>query len=232
MEKSPKMKIEKKYLCIFCGKRKPVSSAVYKSGHIGICPGCLPALPFTPHPPVFPGVKNIDYVISPLFYDGKIRDTILRVKFNGDRAFFDVLSHLLRDLLNDMPHLSEFDAVIPVPLSKKRLNERGFNQSALLSKPLAEHFGIEYRDDILMKIKETTRQSRIDLSERFTNVRGAFAASEEARGKSIILVDDILTTGATLSECASALKASGAANIIGVTLAKREAKENFFNRMY
>lgn len=226
------MIINKKYLCIFCGKRKSVSGAVYKSGHIGICPDCLPTLPFTPHPPVFPGVKNIDYIISPFFYEGKIRDTILRVKFNGDRAFFDALSYLLKDMLNDMAQLSEFDAVVPVPLSKKRFSERGYNQSALLAKPLSEHFGIEYRDDILTKIRETKRQSRIDLSERLTNVRGAFAASEEAHEKSIILVDDIFTTGTTLSECAAALKISGAATIVAVTLAKREAKENFFNRMY
>lgn len=226
------MKLEKKYLCIFCGKRKSAANAFYHNGHVGMCADCLAKLRPTPHPPLFEGIKYVDYVISPLFYEGKIRDIILDLKFNGQYAAADVLSYLMCSLLNDMAHISEFDYVIPVPLSKKRLNERGFNQSELLAKPFAEYFSIQYRDDILVKTRETKRQSRISPSERLTNVKDAFFAGDDANDKRVLLVDDIMTTGSTLSACAKALRTAGAKNIVGVTLTKREFKENIFNRMY
>lgn len=197
-----------------------------------MCRDCLKKLHLVPRPPVFPGTNSIDYVISPLFYEGKIRDVILRLKFRGDRAFADVLAFLLCSLLNDISGLGEFDIVVPAPLSKKRLNERGFNQAALLAKPFSDCFKLEYRGDILLKIKETKRQSRLMSSERVTNVRGAFSASEDVRDKHIIIVDDIFTTGNTLEACALALKESGAKNIVGITLTRKESKENILNRMY
>lgn len=226
------MRLEKKYLCVFCGKRKSTTKSFYNNGRTGLCADCFSTLRPTPHPPLFAGVKDVDYVISPLFYEGKIRDVILDLKFNGHYAVADTLSRLLCDLLNDMTVFADFDCVVPVPLSKKRLNERGFNQSELLAKPFAEYFGIEFRDDILVKIRETKRQSRLAPSERLTNVKDAFFARDDARDKRILLVDDIMTTGSTLTACAKALKTAGAKNIVGVTLTKREIKENIFNRMY
>ncbi len=226
------MKIEKKYLCVFCGKRKSVTDSLYNNGYIGICADCIKKLRPVPHPPLFAGAKNIDYVVSPLFYEGKIRDVIIRMKFHGDKAFSDVLAFLLCNLLNDMAFLSDFDLVVPAPLSKERLFERGFNQAALLAKPLAEQFGIDYREDILLKIKDTKRQSRLPSSERCSNVHGAFLASSDAAGKNIIIFDNIFTTGSTLAECAETLKDAGASYIVGVTLTKKQSRENIFNRMY
>ncbi len=226
------MRIEKKYLCVFCSKHKSVTDSLCNNGYIGICADCIKKLRPVPHPPLVAGAKNIDYVVSPLFYEGKIRDVIIRMKFHGDKAFSDVLAFLLCNLLNDMAFLSDFDLVVPAPLSKERLFERGFNQAALLARPLAEQFGIDYREDILLKIKDTKRQSRLPSSERFTNVRGAFSSSSDAAGKKIIIVDDIFTTGSTLAECAETLKAAGAANVVGVTLTKKQSRENIFNRMY
>lgn len=226
------MKLEKKYLCIFCGKRKSTASSFYNNGRTGLCADCFSKLRFTPHPPLFANVKYVDYVVSPLFYEGKIREVILDLKFNSHYAAADTLSHLLCDLLNNMTVFADFDCVVPVPLSKKRLNERGFNQSELLAKPFAKYFGIEYRDDILVKTRETQRQSRLAPSERLTNVKDAFFACNDAKDKRILLIDDIMTTGSTLTACAKALKTAGAKNIVGVTLTKREIKENIFNRMY
>lgn len=226
------MLIKRKYLCIFCGKRMDASELLYHSKHIGMCRSCLSKLSLVPHPPVFPVSGDIDYVISPLFYTGEIRKIIIEFKFNGQSAYADILSALMCGLLNDMVHIADFDYVVPVPLSKKRLFERGYNQSALLAEPFAKFFGIPFRDDILFKTKETKHQSSISFSERHTNLKGAFMASDAARDKNIILFDDILTTGSTLAECSGTLKNAGAKNIAGITLAVSENSENIFNHMY
>ncbi|MCC8169954.1 MAG: hypothetical protein LIO59_06285 [Oscillospiraceae bacterium] len=170
--------------------------------------------------------------MSPIFYSDTIRDIIIAYKFNGQRAYSDILSYILCDLLKDMQHLCEFDCVIPMPLSKKRMNERGFNQSALLAKPLADCLGVPYRDDILFRIRETKRQSRIKISERTANVQNAFEAAEDLQDKRILLVDDIFTTGNTMNACAEALKQREAKNIVGIALTRRDKHENIFNLTY
>lgn len=220
----------RKYPCIFCDRR--YADLYYRKGHIGVCPECLENLNTTPKPCAFAGTRSIDYVVSPIFYSGIIRDVILNFKFNNFPAYGDVLSLIMCDLLSDMTHLREFDFVIPVPLSKGRLIERGYNQAALLAQPFAEFFGVQYRDDVLYKIRETKRQSVLSHNERLMNVKGAFEARGKLTGKRILLVDDIFTTGSTMSACADALKRQGAENITGISLTIREKHENIFSIMY
>ena len=223
----------KKYLCIFCNKRINVNSSFFNNGHIGICTDCLNKLFPTPRPPLFNAEGNsIDYVISPLFYKGRLRDLIMDLKFNNCRAYAEVLSDLMCNLLNDMSFLADFDFVVPVPLSKKRFTERGYNQSALLAEPFARMLGIPMCEDILFKPKHTKRQSRVEVSERFTNVRNSFKASDLAKNKRILLFDDILTTGSTLKACADTLKDAEASDIVGITLSVTEKNENILNIMY
>lgn len=220
----------RKYPCVFCDRR--YADLYYRNGHVGICSDCFNGLNKTPKPCAFAGGRGVDYVLSPLFYSGKIRDIILDFKFENFPAYGNILSRIMCDLLCDMTHLREFDYVIPVPLSKRRLIERGYNQAALLAKPFAEFFGVPYRDDILCKVRETKRQSALSHNERLTNVIGAFEARENLTGKRILLVDDIFTTGSTMSACADALKHNGAANITGISLTIREKHENIFSIMY
>lgn len=224
--------IKRKYLCIFCRKRICTDNSIYNNGCVGICPDCISKLNITPHPPLFAPEGDIDYVVSPFFYDSRIRELIIDLKFNNSSAFAEVLSHLMCIFLNDMHHLSDFDCVVPVPLSKKRFLERGYNQAQLLAKPFAEFFRLPLYEDMLFKIKETKRQSRVDISERYTNVQGAFKASDKAKDKRILLFDDILTTGGTLAACSGALKLAGAKNIVGVTLSVTKRHENILNIMY
>lgn len=218
---------KRKYPCIFCGRR--YTDLYCRKNHIGICSTCLTDLKTTPQPCAFQGSRGIDYVVSPLYYTGKVRDAVLDLKFNNFHAYGELLSRLMCDLLSGMPHLSEFDLVVPVPLSKKRFIERGYNQAALIAKPFAEFFGVDYSENTLYKIRETKRQSRLSNKERLTNVQGAFEARADLTDKRILLVDDIFTTGSTMSACADALKQKGAANIAGVSLAIREEKRNIFN---
>lgn len=224
--------IPKLYRCIFCGRLKKHENSYYNNERIGLCHECFSKLELTPKPFSFEGTRGIDYLVSPIFYSGKIRNVIIDYKFHGNRAFSDILSYLLCDLTKDMIHLSKFDIVIPVPISKHRYNERGYNQAALLAKPFAKYFNVPYSDDILLKIKETKRQSRISRAERFTNVQGAFKACENLTGRKILLIDDIYTTGGTMSACADALISMGAKNIAGVSLTLTEKRKNIFNIMY
>lgn len=215
--------IRKGAVCVFCGERH-YEGLRLKNG-LGICDKCNRSIPYTKAAETFAGSRNVGYIISALFYEGNVRDAIVRYKFKGWSGIGDVFSYIMSEHIKSFSHLSKFDAVIPVPISKERFCERGFNQSESIAKAVAETLGIEYNDIALVKIVNNKRQSRLSEAERFVNVRGAYAASGDVCGKRIIIADDIYTSGATLEECAIALKRAGAAEVVGTTLAIRDKKE-------
>ncbi len=153
-------------------------------------------------------------MLAPFLYEPPVSDWIKRLKFAEDLTLARVLSRLLRKHLP--PELS-FDLVVPVPLGRKRLLERGFNQSALLAR-LA--FG--RLDEVLLRTRETPPQSELSAAERHRNVRRAFSVKDETRvfGKKVLLFDDVMTTGATVEECARVLRAAGAREVIVAVLAR------------
>jgi len=114
------------------------------------------------------------------------------------------------------------DLIVPVPLHVRRLRQRGFNQALLLAKELSKRTGIRYGQRVLRKVKDTPFQSTLKGTERRKNIKGAFHVNntEEARGKSILLVDDVCTTGATVNECARTLLNGGAERVVALTLAR------------
>jgi len=125
--------------------------------------------------------------------------------------------HLLRD------RLPSDSLVIPVPLHPKRERERGFNQAALIAKPFAEHFGYEYRDNILYRALNTQPQAKIENAvKRRENVTGVFSSrpAPELLGKTAIIIDDVSTTGATLEEAARTLRRAGCKNVWGLVIAR------------
>lgn len=130
----------------------------------------------------------------------------------------------LRDLLADRLRVAlvvqawAFDAVLPVPLHADRLLDRGYNQSALLGERLAQALGICYAPGLLGRIRSTGQQARLSGSERLQNVAGAFAADRAVRGLSVLLIDDVVTTGATMGECAAALRSQNAARVYGIAV--------------
>ena len=112
--------------------------------------------------------------------------------------------------------------IIPIPLSPKRLRQRGYNQSELIGHFLSDRLSVRMKADILIKIKDTPSQVEIkDRKERLKNLQGAFAVKnpEEIKDKIVILVDDIITTGATLNEAKKVLKQAGAGKVFGVAAA-------------
>lgn len=113
------------------------------------------------------------------------------------------------------------EVMIPVPLSKKRLNERGYNQVALVARPLAHQLGLAYEPQALRKTRDTRSQVGLSASERSENVQDAYQADARVvRNKSTLIMDDVATTGSTISACTSALLSAGAREVYVLTIAR------------
>ena len=113
------------------------------------------------------------------------------------------------------------DIFIPVPLGKNRLKERGYNQVALVARPLAYEIGVEYNPRALWKARETRSQVGLSISKRRENVRNAYQADPKVvKRKSIILMDDVATTGSTILSCTDALLFAGAREVYAITIAR------------
>ncbi len=110
--------------------------------------------------------------------------------------------------------------LIPVPASAERIEERGYNQTTLLARALAKRFSLRVDDEALVRIRATAKQANRSWAERRRNVKHAFAATRSLAGESVVLVDDVLTTGATLNECARAALAAGAARVDAYVIAR------------
>jgi len=163
---------------------------------------------------------------------GRLRQAVIRFKFEGCIRLARPLASLLADLFSSEPQDSlidpaELDAITPVPLHPLRRRQRGYDQAELLAVALAEMTGLPVRLGWLRRVRNTPPQALPDRprtrQEREANVRGAFAAQEPwpAPGVHVLLVDDVCTTGATLRECARVLRRAGARRVYGVTVSRR-----------
>lgn len=152
-------------------------------------------------------------------FEGPVRQALHRIKYRRDLALADAL---MADVLPYFRSLGwrEVDALIPVPLSSQRLQQRGYNQAALLARPLALGAGVPLWPRALQRVRETRSQVGLNRTERRKNVDGAFRAAPQVRGRVVVVVDDVATSGATLDACARALLAAGARRVYGFTVAR------------
>lgn len=148
-------------------------------------------------------------------YDGVMKEAVHLMKFRQLKRLAIVLGQKLTSI--DVPTA---DSIVPVPLSIKGLRKREFNQSAIMAKELSKKTGIPLYLNGLRKVKETLPQSSLSKNERVRNVKGAYVSDDIVRGKRIILVDDVVTTAATVNECAKVLKKAGASTVTVVAAAR------------
>ncbi|MBQ6270644.1 MAG: ComF family protein [Clostridiales bacterium] len=226
-------------VCINCGRVLiERGNCGIKTKELQICTSCLCKLPVRLSTERwFPCLSEPygddpipDFSVWALFhYEMPVTLLVKRLKFFSEIYCGQLLADLMgREFPKNTP--VKWDAVVPVPLSEKRLRKRGYNQAEVLAKGLSEHLGVPLCNNVIRKVRHTKQQSRYqDPQQRSQNVQGAYAVDEnwDITGWNIILVDDILTTGATLHEAAKVLFENGASAVVGAVCAThRENIEN------
>lgn len=200
-----------------------------------ICQSCQQSLPRI-SPPICPrcGKPQSEVVLcaacdsenpeihgirSPFFFDGVIRRAIHELKYRNLRSLAVPLAELLYEYILENPVPGEI--LVPVPLHRKRLRERGYNQSGLLAKQLGRLTGMPVNDDCLVRQQHTPPQARTaNIDERRRNVIDAFSCvNGKLEGRQVILIDDVTTSGTTLNACAETLKKSGVVSVWRLTMA-------------
>ena len=199
--------------CSFCHRLTRKDAAV--------CPHCREKLPYTRTAAV-QSIPHTAGCCSPLYYVEDVRRSLLRYKFGGITMYAEVYGEFMAKAIDDN-HIF-CDSITWVPLSRRRLRSRGYDQARLLAEDLAERMMLPCVPT-LRKRRHTRAQSATGNAEkRRRNIKNAYEAidAKAIQGKRLLLVDDIVTTGATLSECASVLRKAGAAEIFAVTVARRK----------
>lgn len=148
---------------------------------------------------------------------GVVREMVHKFKYEQLTDLADVLGEILGEGMKDGQWSGW--VIVPVPLHAKRLAERGFNQAELLAKRMANKFGLECRTNLLKRVIATVRQADLSRAERQANVRQAFVAGD-MRGLQVVLVDDVMTTGATLEDAARACRGAGARRVWAAVVAR------------
>lgn len=222
-------------LNILYPRRCPVCHRILRDQKALVCPGCESVFrPITEDyclkcgSPVKPeeeycrdcaGKKrSFDEGRGIFFYDQKMRRSLIRYKYYGSREYADYYAVSMyrygrRNILRWKP-----DVIIPVPLHQRKLRMRGFNQSGLLAERLGTFLDIPVSEGTLRKIRGTRSQKKLDAAQRRKNLRQAFRAERRLDGLTILLVDDVYTTGSTVEAAAACLKEAGAEKVCFLTL--------------
>ena len=155
-------------------------------------------------------------------YSGVVRSIILNYKFNEDSYLYKTFTNFLLKNENFVENIKSYDIIVPVPLSKKREKERGYNQSLLIAKEISGTTKINIDKTCLKKKKNIVAQSTLNKEDRQTNIEGAYIINnnKNIQNKRVLIIDDIYTTGSTVNECSKVLKQAGAKSIGILTIAK------------
>jgi ComF family protein len=184
----------------------------FEPGSAGLCGDCILT------PPPFSGARSFGY------YTGELGKLVRALKFQNRRNLSEILVPFMADTFAETWGSDDFDVVIPVPLHPGRRRARGYNQSELLARSLATRVGVPFHNRILVRRRQTAPQTGLTDSRRKENVRNAFSCvdPEGVAGRRILLVDDVMTTGATVASASGTLMKSGALRVSVLTLARTE----------
>lgn len=213
------MKLFRRLLDLIYPPRCPFCGRVLNPGEEGLCSLCQTKLPWVEKPG-----KPVDFCegcLSPLWYREGVRRAVHSYKFRGGRDHGRLFAMLMTQALKDQWE-DPVDVIVWVPLSRRHLRRRGYDQAEFLARRIGELTGVAV-SPALTKLRETLTQSRqTGPSARRANVLGAYgiADPEAVEGKRVLLVDDVCTSGATLSECAACLLMAGAKSVVGLTFAR------------
>jgi len=199
--------------CAFCHK-------LTRGAEEPVCPACLKSLPYTPKEAQKQSFPHLETCLSPLYYEKNVRSSLLRYKFGGVNAYAKVYADFLAKCIDENQVFC--DSITWVPISRRRLRRRGYDQARLLAEELARRLDIPCVA-ALRKTRDNPPQSGLRHPDaRRSNVSGVYSVRKgaETEGKRLLLIDDIVTTGSTLGECAKTLKASGAASVCAAAVAR------------
>ena len=188
-----------------------------------LCPACEKSLPRPSREMQRQKISHLAVCLSPLYYTEDVRASLLRYKFHGAAAYYRIYAELMTDCLREQG--CSADLITWVPLSRKRLRKRGYDQARLLAEEIARLTGIPC-EQTLEKARNNLAQSVTESAEaRKQNVKDVYRPVTSFTGEHVLLVDDIVTTGATLSAAAKELLAVGAEEVSALTLARAVSQE-------
>lgn len=155
-------------------------------------------------------------------YQGMIRKIIINYKFNDSSYLYKTIVNFLLKNKKFFQNLKSYDTIIPVPISRKRRKERGYNQSELIAREIAKRAGLDYQNQCLIKTKNIVEQSKLNKEERQKNIQGVYELQrpQKLRNMKILLIDDIYTTGSTVNECSKILREANPKKLGVLTIAK------------
>jgi ComF family protein len=168
------------------------------------------------------GLYDFDFARSYTAYTETVAGAIILLKYQQVTPLAAWFASSLRKTFNDNREMCQADVIVPVPAHALRLRERGYNQAELIAKPLARSLGLPCRSYLLVRTRPRPDKLQLTLRERWRTVRGAYTIRHGLRVDNlrILLVDDVLTTGATLDACSRALRKAGAAKVVTLTVAR------------
>ena len=209
-----------KLLDLLFPPRCPFCRAILKDHETLLCGRCRKELPWTCGAAQKQSFRHVESCVSPLYYEGDVRRSLLRYKFGGLSVYAPKYAELMCGCIEGIG--LSFDLISWAPLGRKRLRKRGYDQAKLLACELSERLEKPCAQ-LLIKTKDNPPQSGTGSAEkRRANVSGVYRVTEPSlvKDRRILLVDDIVTTGATIGECARVLKAAGAESVCAATLSR------------
>lgn len=207
------------YLCPAC------AAAVDWIGD-GACRGCgFPAGPYAAHTDRCLRCRdkklNLTAAVAVARYRHGARNLVRLFKYGGETELARPLAGLMAERLRGADFFGDMDMIVPVALHPKRRRTRGFDQAKILAGLVAARVGLPCRAGVVKRVRHTTPQAALHRTERLENMKGAFTADENVlKGRRVALVDDVMTTGATMADCARACRAAGATRVYAVLFAR------------